>query len=297
MRIAELAKRLGGDVNGRWINIPGPGHSRRDRSLGILLDRKESNALRIHSLAGDDLVDCRDHVRARLQAISKDGSFRVEGDTGVDDNAAPWRGRIFSALKIWEQSFPPHGTIVETYLATRGCLLSPSITAAETLRFHPCCPFGPGNELPAMIALMRDVITGEPRGIHRTALKEDGTGKRAMPRGSSPKMMLGIASDAAIRLQPASSLLGIAEGIETAFSASQIFGVPVWAVMSAGGVSSLPVLKGLRRLIIFADHDAAGLQAARRCAWRHAKAGTDVEVRYPPTLNSDWNTYQLVESA
>jgi putative DNA primase/helicase len=148
-----------------------------------------------------------------------------------------------------------------------------------------------------MIALMRDVRTGQPVGIHRTALNDEGTGKRVMPSGASAKKMLGQAQGAAILLQPASSTLGIAEGIETAISASQMFDVPVWAVMSAGGIRSFPFLHGLKDLTIFADQDEVGLKAAQTCALRHAKAGTHVEIRYPPAVRSDWNSYHLTEGA
>ena len=47
--------------------------------------------------------------------------------------------------------------------------------------------------------------------------------------------------------------LGIAEGIETALSAAQIFKTPVWAAFSANGIAGLPIIAGVKSLRIFAD--------------------------------------------
>jgi hypothetical protein len=209
-----------------------------------------------------------------------------QADTGV---TAIVKARIGRALAIWTEATPVmQGIIAKKYLSARGCDLTPDIVAADALRFHPLCPFG-AERVPAMVALMRNVITGKPQGIHRTALKDDGLGKREMPVGVQPKSMLGPAKWAAVMLQSALPRLGIAEGIETALSAQKLFNMPVWAVMSAGGMATFPVIKGLSQLIIFADHDKPGLDAAFVCANRHARQRVDVQVRYPSTANTDWN--------
>jgi hypothetical protein len=148
-----------------------------------------------------------------------------------------------------------------------------------------------------MVALNRDIVSGEPRGIHRTALRADGLAKRLMPDGMPSKMTLGPSKGAAIMLGGVGAIrLGIAEGIETALSAAMIFNMPVWSVLSASGVASLPIIHGVKFLHIFADHDKAGISAARRCWRRYEKAGIGVEVRYPPDLGTDWNDYLRKEN-
>jgi hypothetical protein len=80
-----------------------------------------------------------------------------------------------NALRIWEKAKPIGGTIAEKYLADVRHIDIAALPANidEVLRFHPRCPFGPGTRQPCLLALLRDPITDEPRGIQRIALKPD----------------------------------------------------------------------------------------------------------------------------
>jgi len=280
--LIELARQLRGDLNGRWINIAGPRHSKRDRTLGILFDRAAPGGFWVHSLCDQDRSECRAHVKSLLRQ-------RCGGKLpDIEDEAPPTAAAADSlrALAIWELALPPEGTPVESHLRARGCDLPPE--AASVLRFVPACPFE-SHTLPAMIALMRDVTTGEPRGIHRTALSDDGKSKREMPDGLRPKRMMGPAKNAAAMLSPHAAKMGIAEGIETALSASKLFGLPVWAVLSAGGIGKFPVATGISDLTIFADNDKAGWSAAEKCGVRYTRAGIGGRIQYPPQFGDDWN--------
>jgi hypothetical protein len=130
-----------------------------------------------------------------------------------------------------------------------------------------------------MLALLRDAITDQPCGIHRTALKPDGSGKADMPDGSSPKKMLGRAKGAAIKIDPDHAVtcgLHIAEGIESALAARRFGYAPIWAVGSAGAIADMPVLVGIEALTIIHDTDEAGRRAAEACAGRWEAAGAEV---------------------
>jgi putative DNA primase/helicase len=293
--LAGLADAMHGSLNGKWINIPGPGHGKADRSLGVMFDPSARGGFDVHSFAGDDRRRCRAHVKKKLRQIATNGSVPLQIDTssGVDDDA---QAKILRAIRIWDNAEPIIGTLGEKYLATRACVLANETLSAGALRFHSSCPFG-SSGLPAMIALVRNVITGEPMGIHRTALRDDGSGKREMPDAVSAKMILGRAKGAVVNLQHVATRLGIAEGIETALSASQIFTIPVLATLSANGLAAFPLIHGVVSLMIFADHDAAGISAARVCRSRYKKAGIEVEVRYPPTAGHDWNNYRTAQLA
>jgi hypothetical protein len=278
---AELARRLKGDLSGKWVNIPGPGHRKRDRTLGILLDPKAPNGFRVHSFSGDDAVKCRAHVKKLLRELQAgDLPAVASGDPPVSQFAT------VRALAIWNSALPPEDTPVETYLRARRCEL-PTM-AGQVLRYAPHCPFGAGP-VPAMIALMRDVATGEPRGIHRTAFGDDGRAKRSMPDGVSSKRALGPSKSTAVMLHPLAPKRGVAEGIETALSASMLFDLPTWALLSAGGIAGFPVVSGIEELTIFADNDETGRKAAEKCGFRYSQKGTGGQVRYPSQIDHDWN--------
>ena len=88
--------------------------------------------------------------------------------TKAEDEAED-EARTEKALKIWSQSRPLRGTLAEYYLRSRG--IEVPAEAREVLRFHAECPFD-GRTVPALVALVRDIVTDEPVAIHRTALTD-----------------------------------------------------------------------------------------------------------------------------
>ena len=65
LTLAEMARRLGGEVSGGQVRCPGPGHSPADRSLSVKLNDK-GNGVVVFSHSGDDVFACKDMVRAKL---------------------------------------------------------------------------------------------------------------------------------------------------------------------------------------------------------------------------------------
>jgi putative DNA primase/helicase len=292
MTLDEFVKAIRGTRNGPWIRLAGPGHRKHDDSLGFMPDPAAPDGFRVHSFAGDETAECRAHINQLLATVGKGGLLPLDGveqTEGKSDQAAS----TARALALWNEAVAPAGTLAERYLRARRCELPTS--AASVFRFHHYCPFG-SHQFPAMIALMCDVITNAPRGIQRTALNDDGSGKRQMPEGMEPRMLWGSPKGAAVMLHPAAKRMGIGEGIETSLSAEQIFNLPVWAALSAGGIAAFPVLPSIKHLTIFADYDMAGLQAASKCYWRYKKAGIEVEVRCPPNVGADWNDHLNTEN-
>jgi predicted P-loop ATPase len=170
---------------------------------------------------------------------------------------------------------PVANSVAEAYLASRG-LADP---ACEDLNFHPdLTDFETRRGWPGLVAIVRDAA-GEPTGgIHRTFLLDDGSGKA--PPG---KKMLGPVAGGAVRLAPIGEdgHAGIAEGIETAISASQIFGIPTWAALSADGLKRWQWPHEIKRVTIFADVGDAGMQAAAVLADRLNLAGIVNEIIHP----------------
>lgn len=198
---------------------------------------------------------------------------------------------IERASAIWRASGPMTDTPAGAYLLdARG--IDPGIEPwPADLRFHPQCPFK-GQFVPAMVALLRNIRTGQPCGIHRTALKPDGSGKAF----DDAKAMLGRARDAAIMLDPFDTVeLGIAvcEGIESALSARYSRALwlrPMWALGSAGAVARFPVLPGVEAISVFADGDATGRRAARTLCQRYELAGLEFDLYEPESDAADANS-------
>jgi hypothetical protein len=142
-----------------------------------------------------------------------------------------------------------------------------------------------------MVALMTDPVTGEPTGLHRTFLTEDGSAKS--PEAPA-RMMLGKAG--VIRLTPMNDgemCLGICEGIESGLALLAFGWRPIWACGSLGGLMDFPVLGGLDCLTVFGDPKPHEREGAWACARRWAEAGRDAFVRIPypdeQGHGRDWN--------
>ena len=155
------------------------------------------------------------------------------------------------------------------------------------LRYHAACPWtgedGHLQRLPAMVAAMRSIETGELTAVHRTVLTADGVkiGRR----------MLGAAAGAAIKLDADAAVsmgLTIGEGIETTASARRLGFGPAWALGAVGGIATFPVLSGVQVLQILAERHPDGTpnraseKAVRACGERWHAAGRQVVVVDPP---------------
>jgi putative DNA primase/helicase len=150
------------------------------------------------------------------------------------------------------------------------------------------------GKLQAIWALATD-SKGMACYLHRTYL--DGDRKASLEVVKKMNAMqeasyLEHVQSVAIRLFPVASTLGIAEGIETALSCKQLYGVNTWSTMNAGHMAKFIAPQGVNHLIIFADMDwsATGHAAAMECARKNLSASNDVEkvsVRWPD--NGDFN--------
>src|SRR5712671_6883958 len=202
------------------------------------------------------------------------GKGNGHGSTRQSDDEKRARDIAF----IRQHCVPAPGTLVETYLASRGL----DLPDCPDLLFHPSLT--DWDEMigrPAMVTVVRRSDSGdETGGIWRTYLANDGSAKADMPKA---KMGLGPAAGGVAKLMSMTEdgTLGIAEGQETALAAAKIFGIPVWAGLSAGGVRSFIFPPGLKQLSIFADRGADGEQAACDLYHRATDAGVTVFVVLP----------------
>jgi phage/plasmid primase-like uncharacterized protein len=166
---------------------------------------------------------------------------------------------------------------------------------SPVLRFKEQAPHRLGARLPAMLAPVVNV-TGEQIGVHLTYLRRDGSGKATLPK-EYQRECRGVIHGGAIRLSehdPDSELI-VAEGIESAFSAMQLFGRAGWAAVYAGGLKTMELPPDVRRIIIAADNDASGTGQRNALAaydgWR--AEGRQVCIKTPPAVGTDFNDLLL----
>jgi putative DNA primase/helicase len=270
-----MAHALGGDAHGHHIVAPGPGHSRADRSLSIKIDQAAPDGFYCHSFSGDDWRACRDHVR---RAIGR-GAWQPQRTRRAVVRADG--GRIALALRMWGGARDPRGTLAAAYLASRGLTWTDDI-AGDVIRYQAGAHGG------IMIALLRDVTTNEPCGVHRTFL--DSAGRKL------DRKMLGRARGAAIKLDADENVtlgLHIGEGVETCLAARLAGFRPVWAVGSASSIAALPVLGGIETITVLGEVNDGGAnrRAAQACAERWIAAGRESYVVTPLSgddLNDAW---------
>ena len=263
--LRTIAHALGGEISGGQVLAPGPGHSRKDRSLAVRLSHQSPSGFVVHGFApGDDWRTCRDYVADRLGL--GDWAPTPRHPSGSPASEAT---RIERATSLWNGGRNPAGTVVEQYLASRGLKL-PAL-AVSVLRYHPQCPWkettsGITIRVPAMLAAMRSLDTGQITAVHRTRLTQDGQ--------KVDRRMIGVAARAAIHLEDlAGSELVIGEGIETCLAGAQLGLRPVWAVASAGAIGAFPVLRGVDKLTILAERDSASETAVTACHGHWTDAG------------------------
>lgn len=224
----------------------------------------------------------RDHIDDAVNRVMG-GTWRPpERPTGQDEAKTRERKQA-AAMRLWNGSEPARGTLADRYLSVRGL---PGLAASAALRFRPDCYHPECPRLPAMVALVVDA-EGKPLGVHRTYLRGDGGGKAAV---EPPKASLGPIWTGAIRLDPVAAELVIGEGIETSASAGRLLGLPAWAALSAGNMAAGLILPpAVRSVVIAADPDPAGEQAARSAALRWSREGRRVRIARPDRDRFDFN--------
>jgi putative DNA primase/helicase len=288
MRAGSIAIALGGRKAGRGWSARCPAHDDRNPSLSLRDDPK--GGVWVRCFAGCPNNEVITSLRAMglwtLRNSPKISTTLVKQtviSSAIDDQK-----RTSHALSVWDSSVSAKGTLVESYLASRGLYLPDTSALRHQVLKHPS-----GGVWSVMIALVTHGEENKPIGIHRTYLSLGGSGKAPV---YPQKLMLGRCSGGAVRLAEPTDVLLIGEGIETCMAAMQATGLPAWAALSTSGLASLELPATVRDIILLADGDDAGETAAQICAKRWIKQGRRVRIARPPK-GLDFNDLLLKSSA
>lgn len=257
------------------LACPACGRERRsDRTLGVTIDHSGRGVAHCFRCAYVETHN-PDSTDRRRQPHRREPLPRVAVQTCAPHETLSAAGRA-----LWRAAHPVlPGTPAGHYLAMRRCVLPP---VAGHLRWLPAHRHPTGHTGPALVALLSDAVSREPRSLHFTWLAG---GHKADVH--PPRLLLAghRKAGAVVRLWPDDSVtngLGIAEGIETALSLAHAH-TPAWACVDAGNLAAFPALPGIETLVIACDRDPAGERAAAECAARWVAAGKAVLVTQQAT--------------
>lgn len=189
------------------------------------------------------------------------------------------------ALDYWRRAVPIEGTPAEVYLTRWRGIAGPF---PPSLRFHPSARHPVlGRPLPALVAAL-SAEERQPVSVQLCYLDQDGNRIADKPNA---RRTFGTMGDAVVRLGPATETLGLAEGVETALSAAELYGATCWATCGAGRFASVSLPSTVRSVVIFADDDAKGtsVEAAQKAAVTLRAEGLGVTIRIPPQGFKDYN--------
>jgi len=276
--IAEnIAKALGGHKVGSTWMAHCPAHDDREPSLSVSAGDEGKVLVHCHAGCNQRWVIAalrmrglwEDDHRGEERFIRPD-PYRKGSDRRESDEE-----RTRAALRIWQETMPAAGTLVEIYLQSRGI----AGTLPHTLRFHAGLKHLSDSIWPMMVALLTRGSDNAPLAIHRTFLARDGVGKAPV---APQKMMLGPCRGGAVSLGRLGEVLMVGEGIENCLSAMQATGITAWAALSTSGLRALELPEEAREVIVLADGDDPGEAAARDCAHRWKREGRSVRIARPP---------------
>lgn len=229
----------------------------------------------VMALTGKDFKDAARQVDEILGNVDiKPGNPKPKQDPA----------RRLNAIKV--KLLSPQGTPVEAYLKNRGLDLPEcGVSYIERIRH---IQDGKTTTWPAMVATYRNA-SGHPISLHITYLTPEGEKAPVTP---DRKMMPPTESlnGGAISLTAPGQTLGIAEGIETALSATKGLGVPCWAAANANQMMAWEPPKEAKEIAVFGDNDLSytGQMAAYKLAHKLKTKGYTVSVHIPDIVG-DWN--------
>lgn len=281
MTAGEMVRLLGGKWDGdrALVRCPVEGHGqgRGDLCPSLSIAEGECGRVLVKCFAGCPAEEVFAAARRLPGSTTRANLSDFSPKASAADTSA-------AAYAMWRASQKVEGTPAEIYLRGRG--LTPGSSALRFLSVrHPKAACA----LPTLLCAISD-SRGQMRAIQRTFLRADGAKAHVSPG----RMMLGRLGRGAVQLAPAAEVMGLAEGVETAMSASSLFGIPVWAACGTR-MAKVELPAAVRAVTIFADHDAPGEEAAIVAARRLQRLGLTVDIRRPISPGDDWNDVLLAQ--
>jgi hypothetical protein len=288
MSLREIVRVLGGDLydGGRRANVPGPGHSRADRSVSLLL---QDDRVVVRSFGGAAWWAVLDDLRRRRLIDADNAPLDGPGRTTAARSLTALE-RVAAATALWDRGRPLAGTLSAAY--ARGRAIRRDLPGPSALRHKsdtPVSVYRPGrHRRPAFLAGIQDA-DGGLTGVEVSYLT--GGGRRADDLRLSRKTVGLAPGGGAVRLDPVAEAMLVGEGVFTTLSASERFGLPAWALLSTRNLRAWRAPPGVRSVLIAADRGADGEASAETLRRRLRAEGLAAWVELPPAPLGDWNDW------
>ncbi|WP_067112289.1 DUF7146 domain-containing protein [Sphingopyxis granuli] len=279
-QLERRARTIVESLQGTWRRGKGmcccPAHDDRTPSLSVTLGRK---AILFHCFAGcpnEDVIAALDRQGVRSRDLfngSDAGTIERQSHGDFSPNAR----------RLWQSATAISDSPAARYLAQRGLL-----RASDQLRYLARTPLGPRGAVQFLPAMLSAVTTDIGIiAVHRTFLD---IGSSRLAGFERPKRALGSLGCGAVRLAPpVKGRLGLAEGIESALAAMQLFGIPCWATLGNERFGLVAIPESVRELYLFIDNDAGGALAEQRARKAYAASKRLIYSQAPAAPGFDWN--------
>jgi putative DNA primase/helicase len=295
--LLPIVRALGGDLyaGGTRANVPASGHSRADRSVSLLL---VDGRVIVHSFGDGDWRAALRHLQTlgfvdeagRLTGLGSYGG--LQGSSGLGSSRRSAAERIAVAQRLWDEAWP----LSETSPGGRHVRIRGVVQALERvcdLRSHSTIRLSVfaerGRTAPGLIAAIRDPA-GRLTAVEIVYLGPNA--RRLQGVRLSRKTVGVVLPGSAVRLAAPGRDLLVGEGVFSVLSASERFGRPGWALLSAHNLAAWSPPPGVASVLIAADRGPAGERAAGVLADRLAQRGIGVRALLPPPGRGDWNDLQ-----
>lgn len=220
-------------------------------------------------------IAARDKARAEQRAVQD-----AEEAQKREKNRTSALGLWLRAAELTPQNFP--GSVIDRYLRSRAIDLTAGLIEQGRplpgcMRFYPAHDYRTADGeifegFPAIATLLTGP-DGKPRGLHRTWLQPDGSGKATLPEPGQNKPrkiwpagwqggVMRIAKGAGgwspeeAAKRGTKQLLIVTEGLEDALACALAMpDARVWAAGTLGNIAHVPLMPCVARVIVAADND------------------------------------------